>query len=130
MKRIMQTLGPGWLAATLVILSGCGAGGTPDPADPARAQEALRAVLDAWKAGDQPEDLEKRTPPIHVKDLDWRNGFHLVRYRADADGRLVGYDMNYLVVLELRSPKGNAVKRNALYTVTTRPQVLILRQEG
>ena len=46
--------------------------------------EALHAVLDAWKAGEKPEDLEKRTPPIHVKDVDWNGGFRLVGYKADA----------------------------------------------
>lgn len=119
-----------WLAGAFCMSLGCGAGGTSHPADPAQAHEALRAVLDAWKAGEKPEDLEKRTPPIRVKDLDWTEGFRLVSYRADADGRLVGYDLNYPVVLELKSPRGNAVKRNAIYTVTTRPEILILRQEG
>jgi hypothetical protein len=113
-----------------MMVSGCGIGGSAHQADPTGAQEALHAVLDAWKAGEKPEDLQKRTPPIHVKDLDWNDGFSLVGYKAHEDGKLVGYDMNYPVVLELKSPKGNSVKKNAVYTVTTRPQLLVLRQEG
>ena len=38
--------------------------------------------------------------------------------------------MNYPVVLELKSPKGKSVKKNAVYTVTTRPELLVSRQEG
>jgi hypothetical protein len=38
--------------------------------------------------------------------------------------------MNYPVLLELKNPKGSTVKKKAVYTITTSPEVLILRQEG
>ena len=38
--------------------------------------------------------------------------------------------MNYPVTLELKTPKGKSVKKAAVYTVTTSPQLLVLRQEG
>jgi hypothetical protein len=131
MRGFVHALRPWWLAGSLLILSGCGAGGAAEQADPAKAQETLNAVLDAWKSGEKPADLEKRTPPIHVKDLDWVGGFRLVGYKADAAaGKLAGFDMSYPVVLELESPKGKSVKKNAVYTVTTRPELLVSRQEG
>jgi hypothetical protein len=130
MRGIVRALRPWWLAGSLIIWSGCGAGGSAEQADPAKAQEALHAVLDAWKSGGKPEELEKRTPPIHVKDLDWVGGFRLVGYKADAAGKPAGYDMTYPVVLELESPKGKSVTKNAVYTVTTRPELLVSRQEG
>jgi hypothetical protein len=114
----------------LMFACGCGFESGGQAADPGQAQVALRAVLDAWKAGEKPEDLEKRTPSIHVKDVDWHGGFQLVNYKADEEGKRVGYDMNYPVLLELKSPKGGVVKRTAVYTITTRPQLLVLRQEG
>jgi hypothetical protein len=129
MTGIRRALAP-WAGAILVLMaSGCG-GGPPRPADSSQAREALRAALDSWKAGQRPEDLARQSPAIHVKDVDWTEGFRLVDYKADADGRLVGYDMNYPVVLELKSPRGKAVKKNAVYTVTTRTDVFISRQEG
>src|SRR5262249_42531229 len=118
------------IAGVLLIAPGCGAGSRPETADSTQARAALSAALDAWKAGEKPEVLAQRSPPIHVKDVDWDGGFHLVDYKADADGRLVGYDMNYPVVLELKSPKGVSVKKNAVYTVTTHPELFISRQEG
>jgi hypothetical protein len=118
------------LAAALAAASGCGVGSSVHPADPTQAQAVLRTVLDAWKAGETPDALQKRTPPIHVADMDWRDGFRLVGYQADSEGKLVGYDMNYPVVLELKNPKGTAVKKKAVYTITTAPEVLVLRQEG
>ena len=87
-------------------------------------------MLDAWKSGEKQEQLEKLTPPIRVKDKDWTDGFLLVGYRAGEDGKLVGYDMNCPVVLELKSPKGKPVKKTVVYTITTRPETLVSRQEG
>jgi hypothetical protein len=82
------------------------------------------------EAGETPEHLATLTPPIHIKDGDWGGGFRLVAFNADANGRLVGYDMNYSVDLELKSPKGTTVKKQAVYTVTTHPELFISRQEG
>jgi hypothetical protein len=130
MPGFVRALRPCWVAGALLISSGCGTGGTAHPADATQARETLHAVLDAWKAGEKPEDLSKRTPPIHAKDVDWSGGFRLVSYTAGDAGKLVGYDMNYPVVLELKSPKGTSVKKNAVYTVTTRPELLVARQEG
>ena len=126
----VRALRPCWIATALAISAGCGVGGGAHPADPDQAQEALRTMLDAWKAGGKQEDLANLTPPIHVKDTDWNGGFVLVSYTAGAEGKLVGYDMNCPVVLELKSPKGKSVKKNVIYTITTRPELLVMRQEG
>jgi hypothetical protein len=130
MIAIMRTTATLWLAVVLLTASGCGSGRTPETADSEKARAALRAALESWKAGEKPEDLKKQSPPIHVKDADWDRGFRLVNFKADAEGRLAGYDMNYPVVLQLKSPKGAAVKKNAVYTVTTQPELVIARQEG
>jgi hypothetical protein len=116
--------------AVIAASSGCGAGGTPHTADPDLAHEALRTALDAWKSGEKPADLGKRTPPIQVLDLDWQGGLALVGYMAEPEGKLVGHDLNYPVVLELKNSKGRTIKKTAVYTVTTRPEILVLRQEG
>jgi hypothetical protein len=130
MTGMVRALRPFWLAGSMIVLSGCGARESAHQADPTQAQETLHTVLDLWKSGGMPEELEKRTPPIHVKDLDWAGGFKLVAYQDGTEGKLVGYDMNYPVVLELESPKGKSVKKNAIYTVTTQPGLLVSRQEG
>jgi hypothetical protein len=130
MTGIVRATGTVWIAIVVLSASGCGIGGTPQAADSAQARTALTAALDAWKSGEKPEDLAKRTPPLHIKDVDWSGGFQLVGYEADTDGKLVGYDMNYPVVLELKSPKGNSVKKKAVYTVTTQPELIVSRQEG
>jgi hypothetical protein len=130
MKRAVRAIQPWLVAAALVAMSGCGMGGSATPADPNQAKNALSAALDAWKNGGKPSDLEKLSPPIHVRDVDWTGGSSLVSYKADKDGKLSGYDMNYPVDLEMKTPKGETVKKSAVYTVTTGAELLISRQEG
>ncbi len=123
---------PWWLAGLLwaLTVAGCGSGLSATPADATRAEQVLHEALDAWKAGATQADLAGRADPIQVTDLDWKNGFRLVRYQSAGEGRLVGFDMSYPVVLELKSPKGKTVKRKAIYVVSTAAVPLILRQEG
>ena len=121
-----------WLAGILILSIGAGSGcGQSSPtADPAQARETLRTVLDAWKSGETHGAFGSRTPTIHVKDLDWSDGYRLVSYKPSDEGKLAGFDMNYAVILELRSPKGKSLKKTAVYTITTQPERLVLRQEG
>lgn len=120
-----------WRLAGVVMLtlSCCGCGGqSATPSDAAEGLKTLQTVLDAWKGGEEPASLAQRTPPIHVTDGDWMSGLRLEKYQAD-DGKLVGSDVNYNVALELKTAKGKVVKRNAVYAVTTHPQLLVLRQD-
>ncbi len=115
----------------LCITTGCGMSQSAAPqADPGQAEKTLRLVLDAWKAGENPADFSKRVPSIVINDMDWSTGLKLVAYKPQADARLAGNDMQYPVVLELKSPKGRIVKKQAVYTISTSPQLLVLRQDG
>jgi hypothetical protein len=89
---------------------------------------ALLAALDACTGGEPPDALAKRSPPIRVSDGDWMSGTHLQGYRADDEGKLVGSDVSYSVELELKNAKGKVSKKTAVYAVTTRPQLMVLRQ--
>lgn len=128
MTRTELSRAPRWLAGVLLLATGCGQSGRP--ADPGTAETALHAALDAWKAGASPADLARRSAPIHVSDVDWNGGLRLVAYKAGDAGRLVGFDMSYPVVLQLKGPRGKVVTKTAVYVVTTSPQLLVLRQEG
>jgi hypothetical protein len=115
------------LALALVLGSGCGQ--SARPSDPGEGRKALQAVLDAWKGGAKPDALAQQSPSIHASDGDWKSGLVLQNYRADDQGTLVGSDLNYSVVLELKNPKGKVTKKTAVYSVTTHPQFLVLRQD-
>jgi hypothetical protein len=112
-----------------MILGGCGQPAA-QPSDQGEGRKALQAVLDAWKGGAKPDALAQQVPPIHASDGDWKSGQVLQDYRADDEGKLVGSDLNYSVVLELKNPKGKVTKKTAVYTVTTHPQLLVHRQDN
>ncbi len=121
---------PTWLAGVLSLalgIGGCGPSATPS--DDADGRKALQTALDAWKEGETPDALANRTPSIHVSDGDWKSGLRLQSYQPEGEGKLIGSDLNYTVVLELKSPKGKASKKTAVYAVTTHPQLLVLRQD-
>lgn len=119
-----------WRPSVLLALAlGCAGCGQSGPSDPSEGRKALLAALDAWKGGEAPDALAKRTPSIHVSDGDWQSGLRLQGYRADDEGKLVGSDVNYSVALELKNPKGKVMKKTAVYAVTTHPQVMVHRQD-
>lgn len=120
----------GTLTLLLLLLLGLtGCGSMASPSDPVEGLKVLQTTLDAWKAGEQPADLAKRTPPIHVSDGDWLSGLRLQNY-STGENKLVGSDVNYNVVLELKNAKGAAVKKDAVYAVTTSPKLLVNRQDS
>jgi hypothetical protein len=120
-----------WLAGLISTVLGCGGCGlSASPSDPTEGRIALNTALDAWKRGEKPTTLSQRIPPIHVADVDWISGLRLRSYKAVDDGKLIGSDVNYKVVLELKLANGKVVKRDAVYAVTTRPQLLVLRQDS
>ena len=114
------------LVLALVLAGGCGPSARPSEQEEGR--KALQATLDTWKDGGKPDALTQQNPSIHASDGDWLAGLVLKSYQAD-EGRLVGTDLNYSVVLELKNPRGKVTRKNAVYAVTTHPQLLVLRQD-
>lgn len=129
-KRTASSRQPLWLAGALVVMLACGGCGASAPSDPDAGRSALQAALEAWKGGENSDTLAKRSPPIYITDGDWMSGLRLSSYQAENNGNLVGSDVNFKVVLELKTTKGEVVKRNAVYAVTTHPQLLIQRQDS
>ena len=119
------------LAGLMILVLGCGGCGQfGSPSDPIEGRKALTAALDAWKGGEHPATLAKRSPPIHVADGVWLSGLRLQSYKADDEGKLVGADVKYRVALELKTAKGKVVKQDAVYVVTTHPHLLVLRKDS
>lgn len=79
----------------MAAAGGCGSpdeGGRVDPTStPERAEQTLRLVLDAWKAGQKPDALQRGAEAIAVHDSLWRSGKTLADYaiqgRTDGDVR-------------------------------------------
>jgi hypothetical protein len=120
------------LAAPLLLaaLAGCAAQATePTPADPARAREALAAVLDAWKAG-EPHDAPARRPdPIRVADEDWLAGLRLLDYHLGEPEPTAGSSLHLPATLTLQGPRGKPVRRQVVYDVALAPAPMVVRQD-
>ena len=116
------------LLLVLALVLGGGCGPSVRPSDQETGRKVLQATLDTWKGGGKPDVLARQSPSIHASDGDWKSGLALQGYQAD-EGKLVGSDLNYSVVLELKNRKGKLTKKTAVYAVTTHPQLLVLRQD-
>jgi hypothetical protein len=116
------------LVFVLAMVLGTGCGQSARTSDPDEGRKALQTVLEAWKNGERPDTFAQQSPTIHASDGDWKSGLALQQYRAD-EASLVGTDLNYAVDLELKTPRGQIVKKTAVYAVTTHPQLLVLRMD-
>lgn len=125
--RFVLALGLGFCA---MLTTGCGSVGGGPQADPDEARTTMKQVLDAWKAGQKPSQFNEKSPEIVIHDSDWTLGLKLVSYQTREDVRLAGNDVHYPVTLELKSPKGRWIRKEAVYLISTSPRKLVLRQDG
>lgn len=117
---------PRGLAALVLLLAlGCGRS-LPPPADGGRARDALRTALDAWKAGQKPDALRGRSPPIYFTDLRWGAGRRLLDYRLDDAAEPHGQSVRCSAVLTVEDDQGKTVDRKAAYLVDTGSSVVIV----
>jgi hypothetical protein len=116
------------LLAGLLIAAGCRS--KPEPADPGKSREALQSVLSAWQNGEAAESLRQHKPPITAVDPRWREKYRLVRFEVADGGNAAGFDHRYRVQLWLQTPDGREVQEDALFTVSTKPELVVMREES
>lgn len=108
-------------------VAGCGQK-PPDPVEPLLAQETLVRVLDGWKAGLQPADFQKQTPPVVVQDMEWQEGAKLVSYETLAAGMPVDANLHCNVRLVLAAADGTESTKTVTYMVGTHPVLTVFRK--
>jgi hypothetical protein len=105
-----------------------GCGPTAEPAvEPADAGAQLRAVLDAWKAGQPHAALEARSPPVVFNEPLWRDGATLLEYEM-GEVELHGRQGRCTVRLKGKDAAGKEFDRRLGYLIDTRPRVVIGRE--
>lgn len=130
MKPILKKEIALYLVAVLVaISSGCGSSQGP-VADVDQAHAAVKQTLEAWKSGKPADHANIGSPEIVFQDEDRQLGFRLINYKPGADVRQAGHSVYYPVELEMKSPRGRIVKKQVIYSVSTGPILLVLRQDG
>jgi hypothetical protein len=113
--------------AALIAISAAGCGSKmPSAADPERARASLTTALDAWRNGDSPDTLQKRSPAIYFNDEVWQSKVGLAGYEitnGESSGRGYRCDVN----LVLHGGEPNAPRRVS-YLVDTHPAIVIVQQ--
>jgi hypothetical protein len=113
-----------------IIATAVGCSGHPKQtaaqADLDRAQAALQAALDSWKAGGKPGAIPGRV--AEVTDPDWAAGQRLTAYLIyGADGR-----PDELVkcgaALTVRDTQGNSMTKDVVYSVRGAEPFVIVRE--
>lgn len=119
-----------YLVAVLVaVSSGCGSSQGP-VADMDKAHAAVKQTLEGWKSGKPFDNSLENSPEIVFQDEDRQLGYRLINYKPGGDVRQAGHSVYYPVVLEMKSPRGRIVKKQVIYSVSTSPILLVLRQDG
>lgn len=90
--------------------------------------EALVTTLDAWKAGQKPEDLANHQPKISVQDLEWMSGTKLVDYKITDKVTPVDARLFVDVQLNVIAPDGKKSQKTVKYVMNTSPGLAVFRQ--
>jgi hypothetical protein len=126
------------LMASLLLLcagmTGCGdASASPSsaPISIDQARTLLTSVLEAWKSGQTYTGRLESGPSVRVADEDWLATTRLVDFELGnaTTVHLVGVSRRWPVVLKLRTPRGQTVKRSVVYEVVGEPQASVVRQD-
>jgi hypothetical protein len=119
------------LAASLMLAaifeSGCGARISAAPLDTAKAHQALKTTLDAWKAGEDASTLKSNSPAIVAQDLEWLGGAKLLSYEIEGEGTPVDSNLRVPVKLTLKTQDGGETAKNVNYLVGTSPALTVFR---
>ncbi len=99
----------------------------PSPSDPAVALKTLTESLDAWKRGDSHEAYKQSAPAVTVVDRHWQAGGRLKDFEIHGEPVLDGFDVQYKARLEVVDASGKSSKQKAVYNVSTRPALVIVR---
>ncbi len=90
------------------------------------AMEVLTAALDAWKAGEQPDSLRDESPPMYVKDVDWKAGRILKAFEAREAPRENGGEWRVRAMLTLEGGGQPAEQKLVAYSVTTETKAIVI----
>jgi hypothetical protein len=116
-------------AAAFALVLGCG-GSLPEPADPGKGEDAVRAAFTSWKNGETPKDLHQRQPPIYLNDPEWAGGAKLLNFEIVEPLTPSGRQLRCTVKLSLQDAKTGAKSEKRVgYQVETNPVCVIAREE-
>lgn len=112
------------LALLVVAATGCQRTARDLSLDETQARDACKTVLEAWQAGQSPEQLK---PGIIASDYAWADGKTLVAFEFLPGEKSDGTNLHIPVKLTLSGGNGKESTSKATYTVGTDPVVTVIR---
>jgi hypothetical protein len=91
------------------------------------AGDTLKSILDAWKAGKTPADMQYGTPAIVVQDMDWSGESKLIAYEIQPGAEAVDANLIAKVKLSLETRNGKKEDKTVTYMVGTDPALTVFR---
>src|SRR5689334_5014490 len=98
------------IVVLLAFVSGCG-----PKAELARAEQAVRTSLEAWKGGGTPQQLAAQS--IDIAEPDWRAGYRLLDFQVKNASALPQQGPRVVVVLQLQGRAGRKTTTEVAYEV-------------
>lgn len=117
------------IIAALLMMAGCDQGARSLRLDKPLAEASLTTALDGWKLGELPTDLNKRSPPIIMTDVDWSGQMRLVNYELVGEPTDDGTNLHRAVRLSVQDQHGQRTLREVTYIIGTSPSITIFRSE-
>src|SRR6476660_944507 len=93
-----------------IPLSGCG-----PRADLGRAEDVVKTSLEAWKGGENPQQLTGRS--IDIAEPDWKAGYRLIDYQVKNASSQPQQGPRVVVVLTLQGRGGKTLSKEVAYEV-------------
>src|SRR5262245_50043776 len=116
MLRLESKLFPSLVLFGLSMAAGCGANTQDDYMPEAEsAKAALKAALDAWKAGQPLDKITSSTPVVQPVDYQWKRGDKLESYEIleqVADAKPIQFKVKLTV-----QPQDASATPEAVYTI-------------
>ena len=113
--------------ASALSFAGCAQGPVVLAGDEEEATTIVAQTLEAWQAGQNPDELEGESPKIHVADEDWRSGKSLKSFEVQGAPLETGGHWRVRAVLTLTADGHAELKKPVAYAVTLEPAITVLR---
>lgn len=113
----------------MLVLAGCSGGPVQVAGDEADALTWLSAALDAWQAGQKPDELRNEQPAVYVADHDWQSGQALKAYQVIGAPEEVGGHWRVSAQLTLVVDGRSEIQKSVAYAVTVEPAITVLRAD-
>jgi hypothetical protein len=124
-KSFLLGILAGSASLLLLVVSGCGSGGSEGfPSDDV-ARRSLEAALTSWRDGGKPGAVPGMQPPVEVHDTPWSLGDRLSTYEIVGENKGAA-ERRFSVRLSLAKPDRT---QEVEYYVLGRDPVMVFRDE-